>query len=145
VGWTNDLLRGIAQYLEDQGVGVYKPTEVYGANDIAIVVGPMPPAPDRVIALQDYTPDGRNQGGDVARQVQARCRGAGNDPGSMNDIRDGVEDKLDGLAWIHLGGVAVQQIFLGPRAELGQDGNQRSEATSNFTIQARRLTALRTD
>lgn len=145
MGWTNDLLRGIAQYLEDQGAGVYKPNDVYGENDIAIVIGPMPPAPDKVIALQDYTPNGRNQGGDVARQVQARCRGAENDPGSLNDIRDDVEDALDGLAWVKLGGIPVEQIFLGPRAELGQDGNQRSEATSNFTIQAVRTTALRTE
>lgn len=145
MGWTNNLLRGIAQHLHDAGVGVYKPNDAYAAGDIAIVIGDVPPAPDKVIVLQDYTPDGQNQGGDVAEQVQARCRGDKNDPGSVKDIRDGVRDALDGLAWVHLGGVAVQQIFLSSGTTLGKDGNDRTETTSNFTVQARRTTPLRTE
>jgi hypothetical protein len=145
VGWTNDLLRGIAQHLENQGIGTYDPTGVPSGDPVWIVVGPMPASPDRVIGIADYTPNGQNQSSDVARQVQVRVRGARNDPGSMNDLRDAVEDALDGLTSVKYGQVAVQQIFLGPRAELGQDGNQRSEATSNFTVQARRSTPLRTE
>lgn len=145
MAWTNDLLRGMAQYAEDLGAGAYKPTEAYGADDIAIVVGPLPPSPDRVIAIEDYTPNGQNEKGDVARQVQIRCRGARNDPGSVRDLRDAVEDIFDGLASVKFNGVAVQQIFLSSGTSLGPDGNNRSETSSNFTIQARRLTALRTD
>jgi hypothetical protein len=143
VAWTNDLLTGIAQHLENQSLGNWDPNGV--SAEVAIVIGPMPPTPNRVIAIEDYTPNGKNQATDVTRLIQVRCRGAANNPASVRDLRDAVEDALDGLAWVDLGGVAVQQIFLGPRALLGVDGNNRTETTSNFTIQARRTTGLRTE
>lgn len=145
MSWTSDLLTGIAQYLEDQGVGVYKPGEAYASSDIAIVIGTVPPSPDRCIVLTDYDPDGGNSSGDVTPRVQVRCRGLRNDPLSAIDIASSVRDALDGLASVTFGQVVVSQINHSSGVPLGIDGNQRHERSDNYDIQARRTSALLTE
>lgn len=145
MGWTNDLLIGIAEHLDAQGVGVRKVGEPYDAGDIAIVIGTTPTDPDQVVVINDYTPDGSNRGGDVTEQVQVLTRGLPDDPGSVRDLRDAVRDALDGLAWVKFGSVAVEQIFHTSGANLGVDDNRREKRSSNYTVQAQRQTALRSD
>lgn len=143
--WWTDLLTGIAQRLEDQGAGVYKPGEVYAAGDIAIVIGTVPPSPDRVIVLTDYDPNGGITGGDTFPRLQVRCRGAAYDPLSAVELKDNVRTALEGLQSVTFGTVTVSGINHTSGVPLGIDGNGRHERSDNYEIQARRESALLTE
>jgi hypothetical protein len=144
VAWTSDLLTGIAVYAAEHGVGEWNPEGIYTADQAGILIARRPPAPDRVIVLDEYLVDDDNTG-DATVQLQARFRGAANDPVSAKDLRDDFRDLFNGLPFTRFGGVAVSQMFYTSGATLGFDANDRLELTSNFTIQARHVTALRTD
>lgn len=142
MAWSSDLLAGIAELLADRGVGAWRPDgTAYAPDETAIVVGTMPPGPDRVICLNWYPVDldGR---GDVTVGVQVRTR-AGADARDVLDLSDAVYDVLDGLAGVELGGVWVSQIFRRSGEELGAAAGvdrqaDRHERVDNYYVQAAR-------
>lgn len=144
--WTENLFTGLAEYLHGLGLGAYRPDSVPDAGEVAIVIGWSPPAPDRLIVLTPYQPGGGDSGTDTVQHLQVRCRGVADaGPFSALAIRDGVYDALHGLAWVHLGGVRIQQIRHQSGSALGPDANGRHETTDNFRAQAVRTSALRTE
>lgn len=151
MSWTSDLLTGLAEHLAAQGVGTFNPTGVYASGQTGIYYAVMPPGDetdpgwDRAIVLTDYDPNGGNNSGDVAPRVQVRCRGLRNDPLSATTIRDAVYDAIDGLAHVTFGSVEVSGINHISGVPMGIDGNDRHERSDNYDIQARRVTALRTE
>jgi len=141
VAWSSDLLAGIAELLADRGVGAWRPDgTAYAPDETAIVVGTMPPGPDRVICLNWYPVELLDGHGDVTVGVQVRTR-AGTDPRDVSDLSDAVYDVLDGLAGIQLGGVWVSQIYRRSGEEIsaaaGVDTQaDRHERVDNYYIQA---------
>lgn len=146
MGWTTDLLTGIAVYaateIDGETVGDWDPTGVYTADQAAIFLVAIPPAPDRLITLTSYMED-EDGTGDVNVYVQARFRGTRNQPTTAFDLRDAFRDRFNGLDHVTFGGTYVTQMFATPGAVLGFDDNNRLELTSNYTLQARHETALR--
>lgn len=151
MSWTSDLLVGIAGHLAAQGVGTFNPAGVYASGQVGIYYAVMPPGDptsngwDQAIVLTDYDPNGGNSAGDVAPRVQIRCRGLRNDPMSAIDLAAAVRDALDGLAHVTFGSVEVSGINHISGVPMGIDGNNRHERSDNYDIQARRVTALRTE
>jgi hypothetical protein len=145
MSFTGDVLKGLAQYLEDGGVGTYEPTGAYPVSaDAPIFLGDMPGTPDRVIVLSAYVIDDDPSLPDSAVGVQARTRGAAGSPGSVDDLDDAVFDRLHGARGITAGTVRITQILRRSGTPLGRDGNRRFERSSNFYVTAARPSLHRT-
>jgi len=143
-GWTSRLIAGMAQHLDDGGVGVYRPTGKYTSDEIAIVDRAIPPEPDRVITLATYPVSSPPGMADITVGVQVRIRGT-TDPRVCDDIADAVFDLLDSAFRLTLNDIPVVQIYRQSYTSLGQDGNQRWESSQNYYVDAMRPTNNRTD
>ncbi|WP_067470016.1 minor capsid protein [Actinomadura macra] len=147
MGWHTSLLTGLAAHLAANGVGTWRPDgTAYAPAETAIVLGKMPPHPDRVIALNTY-PVGQDGIGDVTVGLQVRAR-AGRDPRTALDLADAARDILDGAVRLNLGGVWVSQISHRNGEELtalptADTQADRVERVDNYYLQASRITALR--
>jgi len=146
MGFTSDLLYGIAERLQAAEVATWRPTGSYQVGETPIVMQSMPATPDRCVTLAAY---------DVASPladhcvtgVQVRCRGT-RDPRVVDDLTDDVRDALHGLGAhgpVELHGIHVALVVRNSSADLGPDGNGRFETTSNFYVTAARPSALLTD
>jgi hypothetical protein len=142
MSWTSDLVGGLAQHIEDAGLGVYRPDgSAYQAGEIAIVVGILPPVPDRLIVLTAYAATRPLGLADTSVSVQVRARGPAGDSRAAAAVLDPVHELLDGVRNLTLGGVRVVQILHGSGpAPIGLDSSNRPELTDNFTVQAERPT-----
>lgn len=145
MSWTSDVLVGIAEHLAAEGLGSWNPAGVYTSGQVGIFIATMPEAPDRCIVLTDYDPSGGNNSGDVTPRTQVRCRGNPYEPLSAIDLASDIRDAIDGLAHVTFGGVEVTQINHSSGTPMGIDKNGRHERSDNYDIQARRVTALRTE
>ena len=145
-GWTTTLLTGFAEYLAAAGVGTWHadPADPYTAGETAIVLGAMPPEPERCIVLASYPVSEDIAQADVTVGVQVRTRG-GSDPRDVGDLDDAVFDVLHGATALELGGVLVVQAYRRSSASLGQARDQtgRWERSSNYYFDAMRPTAAR--
>lgn len=135
--FTEAFLTAIARYLHDQGVGVYRPTGAYAADETAIVLGELPQSPDRVIALTPYGVSDAATSEDDVIGLQARTRGTAAPWTSVLSIDDDVFDALHSLHEVTLpadGGleVRVTQIFRTSYGSLGFDESRRRENSHNF-------------
>lgn len=149
-GWTTNLVGGLAQLLEDAGVGVYRPTGAYADGETGIYDRYIPPT-GRCITLSAYpTTPGTPGLADVSVGVQVRVRGDG-DPVSCDDLADAVFEVLDGAGQrdggpqLDLGGVKVVQIWRQSYTPLGPDANGQWERSENFYVDAMRPTTFNTD
>ncbi len=151
MSWTSDLLIGLAEHLAAQGAGTFNHGAVYASGQTGIYFAVMPPGDetdpgwDRAIVLTDYDPNGGNNSGDVAPRVQVRCRGVRNDPLSAINLAAAVRDAIDGLTHVTWDSVEVSGINHISGVPMGTDKNDRHERSDNYDIQARRVTALRTE
>lgn len=146
MGYTNDLLTGLAQHLAGLGLGLtYNPSGVYTAGQVGIVVGPLPASPDRVVALTPYQVRAGALS-DVTQGVQVRIRGAARAPvNPVNDLADDLYDALHGATDLTLGTIHVAQIIRASHALLGPDTNGRQETTSNYYLETAHPSAHVTD
>jgi len=142
MSWTTDLVAGLAQHIADAGLGTYRPTGAYTAGETGIVLGTVPPVPDRVIVLTPYAATRPLGLADTSVSVQVRVRGPAGDSRAASAVLDPVHELLDGARGLVLGGVRVVQILhaSGP-APIGLDSSNRPELTDNFVVQAERPTA----
>lgn len=145
MSWTSDLLTGVAERLAAENVGSWNPTGVYTSSQVGIFIATMPPAPDRCIVLTDYDPAGGISGGDVTPRLQVRCRGSEHDPISVIALKDAVREAIEGLDAIAFGTVTVSGINHLSGTPMGIDANGRHERSDNYTILARRTSALLTE
>lgn len=147
-GWTTQLLTGLAEYLANGGVGVWHDPdgvlEPYAAGETAIVLGAMPPEPERAIVLASYPVAEDLVQADVTVGVQVRIR-AGADPRDVQDSDDQVFDLLHGMEQCTVGGISIVQCYRRSSAGLGQarDSTARWERVSNYYVDAMRPTAAR--
>jgi minor capsid protein len=144
-GWTTSLLEGLAAWLAQQGVGAWHPDgEPYAADEVAITLYALPDLPDRAIALAAYPLTDSVVTNDTRIGVQARCRGAKQDPSGADDLADQVTDVVHGLTGMTFGGVRVIQALRQSSAQLGRDpASGRWERAESFHLDAARPTLLR--
>lgn len=144
-GWDSQLLAGLAQHLDDNSVGTWRPDgSAYLAGETAIVVRDIPDAPDRLITLATYPVTTIRGMQDVTIGVQFRIRGTP-DPRVCQDIADLVFELLDSSGFQMWADIRVSDVFRRSYASLGQDAKNRWEASHNYYADAMRLTAGRTD
>jgi hypothetical protein len=145
-GFTSRLLAGMAEHLDDAGLGTWDPTgTTYASGETAIVIRAIPDYPDRLITLAAY-PLGTNLPGmaDHLLGVQVRLR-AGPDPRDCDDLADAIFDLLDGSSGLVWGGIPVKSISRRSYTSMGQDGSRRWERSENYEIDAMRPTSNNTD
>jgi hypothetical protein len=131
VSWVGDYLAGIAQHLEDDGVGYWDPTSVYPGNVVGIFMLSMPATPDTAIVLTHYDVDPTLYGHGT-QGLQVRCRGT-RDPRVVLDIADEVFQSLHAASDLDLApGVFVTRMWLKSSTPLGTDANARHEISSNY-------------
>lgn len=133
MGFTSDLLAGVAQKLEDAGVGVYHPSGVYLSTDVGIVFDVVPANPEQVVVLTAYSDDDDPTQDESAVGVQVRTRGT-QDPRTSQDMQDAAFDVLHNLPRQQIGGTTVSSCLRRSTAYLGVDGNGRHERVSNYRI-----------
>lgn len=148
MGWTVDLLTGLAEHLAANDVGLWQPDTPYDpAGTVpAIVLRSLPDAPGRAIALSAYGDADRENAGlnDVTQAVQIRSRGT-TDPSDVEQIADAVWDLLHGAEMLTLGAVRTVKIYRRSTALLGTDTAGRWERTCNYYVMAARPNAHRPD
>ncbi|MGW1151969.1 minor capsid protein [Streptomyces rubiginosohelvolus] len=140
MSYTRDMVEGLAELLDEQGLGTYgPPDEPYPTEGTAIVLGVMPTLPDRVLCLTPY-PVEDTGGPEAITAVQVRMR-AGRDPRAVYDLADGVFGVLDGREHYRLRTVPVSLSWRQSEASLGLDGSNRMELTANYYFRILRHTA----
>lgn len=144
-GWTTELLTDIAAYSAAGDIGTWNPAGDYTTSEIGIFLYAVPHEPDQIITLADYDVIDADDTGDVTVLVQARFRGQANRPATAKALRDAFRTRFNGLEHVTFGGTHITQMFATTSPDLGFDQNNRLELTTNFTLQARHETALRTD
>ncbi|QKN87598.1 hypothetical protein QEN63_gp13 [Streptomyces phage Vondra] len=131
MSYTTDIVEGLAELLDEQGLGVYGPLDKpYPSDGTAIVIGFMPAVPDPVICLTPY-PVEDTGGTDAITAVQVRMR-AGRDPRKVYALADAVCDLLHGREHFRLRGVPVALMWRQSEAQLGLDSNGRMEMSANY-------------
>lgn len=125
-----DLLKGVAELLDAEGVGTYDETGVLPADATGIVLGKVPDGPDRLIGLTTY-PVSDDDSTDSVTGIQARLR-AGTDPTAVVQLANAVFDVLHNRRSYLLRGVWVEISWRQSQAWIGQDERGRMELTSNY-------------
>jgi len=150
--WTRTLLEGLADLLDQAGVGHWRPDETYedsdGEVEPAIVLIDLPETPERVICLTDYPVMDEPGAADAIVGVQVRTRG-GRDPLDASDLRDGAYSVLHGLrsvTFIPAGGaegdpVVVAQVYRQNATPIGPDSQGRYERSENYYVHVNRAGA----
>ncbi|MBD5787109.1 hypothetical protein IF650_13055 [Cellulosimicrobium terreum] len=145
MGWTSDLLIGLAEHLADVVPDLaWRPSGTYTPGEVGVVLGAMPATPDRVVVLTAYPVTGSGLS-DVVQGVQVRCRGTRGSPTDGGDLDDAVYTALHGAQNLNLGGVAVAHTRRASAAQLGPDANRRFETTSNYYLTTAHPSAHVTD
>ncbi|MCI4045478.1 minor capsid protein [Streptomyces sp. TRM75563] len=139
MSYTADIVEGLAELLDEQGLGTYgPPDEPYPTEGTAIVLGVMPALPDRVLCLTPY-PVEDTGGPEAITAVQVRIR-AGRDPRAVYTLADDVFRVLHGREHFRLRTVPVALMWRASEAPLGLDANGRMELTANYYAHTHRAT-----
>lgn len=144
--WESDLLKGLAQYLNDHGAGVYITSGTYQSTDTAVVFGELPTQPDRAIALTLYGSSDEPVQNLSSVRVQFMLRGAPNLSLDVGDVAAAVFSLIQGLAYIDFGAAHVLQVRRISAVPLGLDQNKRSMRADNYAMDVNTPTgSFRTD
>jgi hypothetical protein len=143
---VSDLLAGLAGRLAAAGRGTYSTTDPYTGDVVGIVLGGMPAAPDRAIAITTYagTESSSNEPYDTV-MVQIRVRGTADESVSRT-LAQAVYDDLHGLGITRLPGGALIVNAVGQNGgpiAIGTDANNRHEHVVNLRVEHHNPTALR--
>ncbi len=145
MGFTDDLLAGVAQYLAGGGVGTWRADGAYLPTDPEpIVITAVPSAPDRVIVLTPYTVSDDGSLSDSVQGLQVRLRGTV-DPRVVQGLADRVFDRLHGSHGVTLpGGLRLVIAERRSGTPLGTDGTGRHERSENYHLTVWRPSPHRT-
>lgn len=150
MGWTNNLLVGLAEELAARGVARWQPTGAYAATGLPpVFLRALGDRPDAAVSLAAYgDPDYEDAGlSDVVQGVQIRTRAA--TPDACDDLADAIWDVLHGAEMLRLGTgaaqVATTLIRRRSTAALGRDAAGRFERVDNYYVNASRPNANRPD
>lgn len=147
MGWSTDLLAGLAKHLHDSGVGTWLATGAYPTSTAApIFLGSVPASHDRVIVLRAYGVSDDPHLTDGVQGVQVRYRGR-KDLGApdVDDLADEAFEALHGLQGVELAGVPVLLCRRTSWTPLGDDDNRRAERSDNYHLNVMRPSPHRID
>jgi hypothetical protein len=133
MSWTGDLMAGLGQFLNDEGVGIWRSSGVYTANEVGIVLDVVPSSPSQVITLTPYMSTDAVGLSDSELSVQVRVRGTA-DPRTAYALDDAAFEAMQNLPRTVLNGVTVVGAWRTSSAYLGADSNQRHERSSNYRL-----------
>ncbi|GII84599.1 hypothetical protein Ssi03_25890 [Sphaerisporangium siamense] len=143
MSWTTDLLVAFAAQLDDAGAGTWRaPPATYQPGDVPIMLGALPPAPDKAIALAAYGADQSTDdpvSPDGTLGLQVRMRGT-DDPHSADDLADAVFNALHGLELPAAGVLLCTRNIVAP---LGQDQSGRWERADSYRLLTHHVTTHR--
>ncbi len=145
MGWTTDLLTGLAVHLDAQDVGVWRPTGAYTADETGIIRRAIPEQPNRIITLATYGVDDRRGMQEQTIGLQIRVRGLPRNPDDCDDLADAVFEALDSIGHTTWAGVEIVDCYRQSHASLGADGQHRWSRSENYYVDAMRATTYNTD
>lgn len=126
------LCTGIAELLAAEGLADWRPTQLYGPEEVGVFLLSWPNAPDRIVSLNPYavraTPGGPMQ----QVSVQVRCRWAGGKPRAVVDFAGAILEVLHSLEYCAVGAVRISQSIHRSGTSLGQDGVKRWAWADNY-------------
>lgn len=133
---TSDLVRGLAVWLADAGVGLtYRADGTpYTPAEVGIYAKALPVSPDRATAITVYGATDEPKIPVSGFRVQLWFRGRPNDTLDVDDIADPVFLALQGAENLTFGQVHVVQVLRVSSVQLGIDGNKRSERSDNYRV-----------
>lgn len=135
MGYTSDLLNGLAGELATAGIGIFHldPTMTYNPAEVGIGIGDFPTGCDQAISLQDFTTSGDHPTQALSLiAVQFGFRGLPNDRDSMTDLRDATFQAIHGLTDRNYGVCHLIQILRRTGTGMGWDGNRRPEWVDDY-------------
>lgn len=132
-GYTSDLLTGLAQYLDDAGVAVYKLTG-YAAGDTAVFLKSLGDAPDRAVAITSYATSDQIKVNQTTVRVQFWLRGVPNNSLDVDDLGDAIFALVQGMENRDFGTAHVIQAYRVSSGQLGIDAANRSERSDNYAF-----------
>jgi len=147
MGFTTNLLTGIAELLHAENVGRWIPQgsgQSFALTDTAIAIDSLGASPDKGIALTLYDVE-HAATTDSVMGLQCRVRGNPKDRTAAKDILDRIFDTLHDLEHTTIGGVPVVRIWWQSGANLGPDTLNRPEHTANYYLQITRTGTHRED
>ncbi|WP_309029141.1 minor capsid protein [Streptomyces alfalfae] len=130
MGYTGDLLGGVAALMQSAGLAVFRPSGTYTPTELGITFGALPSTPNRAIAITAY-PVEDTSFSDAVTALQIRIRGE-RDPRPVDDLADDLFDLLHGREQEWIGGVYVALIWRQSQAPLGPDEAGRMELAANY-------------
>lgn len=139
------FLTGLAEMLNDAGIGVWNPTGVYTADQVGITLSAVPQEPDQLIVLTARPISDDPVLNDSITAVQIRHRGLPNNPRGVLDRDDAVFDLIQGIHDTEIGGLPIVVAWRQGGGPLGQDQNLRWEHASTFYLRTAIPTTYRTD
>lgn len=138
---TLDLLRGLAELLDAEGVASWDPAGGYAEGAAGITLLGMPQTPSVLLCLTDYPVSVGGRLSDMVIGVNVRIRGD-REPATALALADGTLTALHGRGNTLLGTapdqIRVNQILWQSAAPLGPDGNGRYERSTNFYVHLNR-------
>lgn len=137
MGFTTDLLAGVAQLLDVDGVAKWDPAGVYAVTDVGIVIGPPSQSPPSLVALAVYNSSDDPAASDSTVFLQVRTRAPDDDPRKADDLDDGVFNSLQGLR-ATINGIRVVYGKRNSSSPIGVDDTGRQERTSNYELMVHR-------
>lgn len=137
-----DLVTGIAELLDREGIADWSPGAAYSGDGPVIAMGDAPAGPDQAVTLTAYPVQDDPHYADALYGVQARIRGT-RDIRTTWDTAGRIRDVLHGATALTLGGVHVIECHRQSSAPLGRDENGRWEQSDTYYLQAHTPTAHR--
>lgn len=134
MSYVKDLLTGVAQLLNDAGVGVYKATGAYASTDRAIVFGDYPQQPNQCLVL-NYTPAVLDVvSSEELGTLECHVRGAPGDSWDTVDTAAALRDALGGITQRAFGTANVIQLLHSNSVPLSQDDLKRATQAETFQV-----------
>ena len=136
------IAAAIAQFLDDLGIGIYRPNDV-GGN---IFIAKIPDEPDNLIYLAEVPsirPSGVHPYSETT--VQAICRGTARNPVPPYEVAREIYGALHGFNTDTIGSFYVVGCLsqTGGPVSMGRDDNDRYEWSLNLDIEFMDVTAHR--
>lgn len=139
MGFTTDLLTGIARKLDAEMSAVWEPFGAYSNDQVGIVLGVPTQEPPSLIALAAYGNNDDPSLSDSTMQMQVRVRSASADPRPADNLADEIFDILHGLNGADLiGGIRLVYARRTSTLPLGIDGSGRQERSDNYDLMVHR-------
>ncbi len=142
-GYNSKLMTGLAQLIEDEGLGTFATSGTYPPDVWGLFIGLTPDQPDRACSLMSY-PVADTDLTVVITGVQFRLRGT-RDPREVENMSDALYDLLHNRSHYVVNGIHIELSWRQSGAWMGQDANQRVERVENFYLHADRSAPSKID